>query len=224
MAVSQQKPVGRVTPETEKPSQTQQLATTEHSTPHHHTTMAFRPTQSNLPLSRTDEIAAKLKTLLPQPPLVTEKKWNEFMDSGVLLFSLFLEAHPDQVVSVGAYSRELFDTGSRFATNIHQHQVTGELVDGNIYDYERYGHDNDKQIAELFRDEGETIRVCENTLAHAHRLTSDPWQSCAQKAQHHAHKKANLFSTPSPHVLTSTSSRSARRSARGRTFTMRSGG
>ena len=35
--------------------------------------------------------------------------------------------------------------------------------------------------------------MCENTLAHAHRLTSDPWQSCAQKAQHHVHKGESVL-------------------------------
>lgn len=41
--------------------------------------MAFHPTQSNVPLSQTDAIAANLKIHLePQPPLVNEAKWNRF--------------------------------------------------------------------------------------------------------------------------------------------------
>ena len=155
--------------------------------------MAFHPAQSNIPLSRTDEIDAKLKIRLPPPPLVNEKKWNAFMDMGVLAFSLFLEAHPTQVVTVGACSRENFDTGARFAALTRKHQVTGELVDCNLYDYELYGHEGDKQIGELFRAGGETIRVCEHTLARAHRLASVRWQLCAQKAQHHAWKGESVL-------------------------------
>ena len=88
----QQKPVGHVTRETEK---TSQKPTADHSSSHiaHHTTMADEAEEPNLPPSRTDEIAAKLKTYLTMPELCSEPKWKNFMDMGVFAFSEFCSTY-----------------------------------------------------------------------------------------------------------------------------------
>ena len=114
--------------------------------------MTFDPTQLSLPITQLDELVVKLNSYLPKPAMVSNKKWGDFKNKAVPLLGSFVQAHPDQVVSIGgACSADEFDLGKRFATKYFVHQVTEEKIDVNLYDEYLYGGEGEKQFEELFR-------------------------------------------------------------------------
>ena len=156
--------------------------------------MATSSAEPNLPPS-VDEIAARLKQHLEKPEFCNEAKWKNFMDMGVFAFAEFCYERPTQIISVGACTRQQFDTKSRFRTKYELHPGTGARIDTSIYSEELYGSDADKEIAELFCSDNDTIRFCEAGLVPAHRSTAELHQSCAQKKQAHADRGESVLHT-----------------------------
>ena len=145
-----------------------------------------------LPLSQSDARCATLiRHLGSDPPLVVMLKWNQFKSQGVPRFVDFLEAHPDQVVCIGACNENEFDSGDRFAVWLKYHKVMGQYIDCNIYNREVFG--TAKDFVPLFRTDCDALRECESHLCVAHRETAEVGQSVAQKAQFHAGKKDGVL-------------------------------